>query len=116
MAPPATTTISPQAVIGEFAMNALRLKGGVSLGDFTDRTGLQSADLVAAADEISGDGNTSVASALGLLACGAVSGCCGIACSLAPLLSVFAGMAQDAVRRARIDCAQYRRLQARGGR
>ena len=31
MAPPATTTISPQAVIGEFAMNALRLKGGVSL-------------------------------------------------------------------------------------
>ena len=51
MAPPATTTISPQAVIGEFAMNALRLKGGVSLGDFTDRTGLQSADLVAAADE-----------------------------------------------------------------
>ena len=28
---PATTTISPHAVIGEFAMNALRLKGGVSL-------------------------------------------------------------------------------------
>lgn len=51
MAPPATTTISTQAVIGEFAMNALRLKGGVSLSDFTDRTGLQSADLVAAADE-----------------------------------------------------------------
>jgi oxygen-independent coproporphyrinogen-3 oxidase len=51
MAPPATTTILPHAVIGEFAMNALRLKGGVSLSDFTDRTGLLSADLVAAADE-----------------------------------------------------------------
>ena len=51
MAPPATTTISTQAVIAEFAMNALRLKGGVSLSDFTDRTGLQIADLVAAADE-----------------------------------------------------------------
>ena len=51
MTPPATTTISTQAVIAEFALNALRLKDGVSLSDFTDRTGLPIADLVAAAGE-----------------------------------------------------------------
>ena len=51
MAPPASKAISTRAVICEFAMNALRLKGGVSLSDFTARTGLQSAELVAAADE-----------------------------------------------------------------
>ena len=51
MKPPATTTITTQAVIAEFALNALRLKDGVSLSDFTDRTGLPIADLVAAAGE-----------------------------------------------------------------
>ena len=51
MTPPATTTISTQAVIAEFALNALRLKDGVPLSDFTGRTGLPTADLVAAAGE-----------------------------------------------------------------
>ena len=55
-APPPQAAITAEALPAEFAMNALRLKSGVPLSDFSERTGLPVDALKAAAAEATAKG------------------------------------------------------------
>ena len=54
--PPQQTTVAAAAIPGEFAMNALRLRSGVPLSYFPDRTGLEIENLLTNASEAIGRG------------------------------------------------------------